>query len=258
MQEFELLSGYRWFKRGSKRQNTFFFAGWFLFVLYFSLPGMQLPLLEYYTVKISSLMEQRAFERLRPLPPLHSTVAFSSVHPYLFKGIIGMEDGNFFTHHGIDWDALKESMEKNKSAKKIKRGGSTVSMQLSKNLFFTTERSVIRKAKEMLTTMRMEKEISKQAIMTQYVNTIEWGDNIYGIDDASDYYFKKSPSSLKADEIARLVAVIPGPLVYRPDKLSRYVQRRSAIVSGRFGTPLMFETTTDDKPKKTPRTGRRR
>ena len=106
-----------------------------------------------------------------------------------------MEDGKFFAHKGIDWKELKTSIRLNKSRGRSIRGGSTITMQLSKNLFLSTNKSVFRKGKEFLIALRMEKELSKKSILENYINIVEWGNGIFGIEKAAEIYFDKRTSS---------------------------------------------------------------
>lgn len=205
------------------------------FVFYFSLPALQIPMLELKRSNVSSLMEQRALGNYLFFYPRQSWISIDDVNPNLLKGIIAMEDGSFFNHNGVDWKELKTSMRVNTRRKRTVRGGSTLTMQLSKNMYFTTNKSIIRKAKELLVTFRMEKEISKRAILEQYINVIEWGDGIFGVAKASDVYFGKEPSTLSTNECSRLAAVIPSPLKHVPNKNSNYVLRRSSVIRGRMG-----------------------
>lgn len=113
-------------------------------------------------------------------------------------------------------------------------------MQLAKNLYLTTERSVLRKAKEMLITFRLEKEVSKKSILENYVNAIEWGDGVFGIKEASEIYFNKEPSKLSTNECTRLAAVIPSPLEHQPNTNSRYVLRRAGTALTRLNNVILF------------------
>ncbi|MBA4251443.1 MAG: monofunctional biosynthetic peptidoglycan transglycosylase [Chlorobiaceae bacterium] len=211
-----------------------------IFILYFSLPGFQIPFLEYGSFRFTSLMDQRLIENYFIFFPKQSWVDVDDVNPNLLRAIISMEDGSFFQHKGVDWDELEKSINQNVRRKRTMRGGSTITMQLSKNLFYTTNRSLFRKAKELLSTFRMEKEISKKAILQNYINAIEWGDGIFGIEKASKIYFNKKPSELNINECSRLAAVIPAPLVFQPNKNSRYVLRRSGIIRARMSDILLF------------------
>lgn len=204
------------------------------FVLYLSLPAFQIPLLEFQNRRFSSLMEQRAYENYLLFYPRQDWISLGDINPLLLKGIISMEDGNFFIHRGVDWKELNASIALNKRIKRSKRGGSTITMQLAKNLFLTSNKSVIRKAKEILLTFRIEKEVSKKAILENYVNIIEWGNGIFGVGKASDIFFNKEPGELSRNECTRLAAVIPAPLKYPPNLNSRYVGRRSSLINGRL------------------------
>lgn len=222
-----------------KRKFRYFFY-YILFIVYFSIPSFQIPVLEYNRFRITSLMEQRAIENKLVYFPWQSWCSISDVNPTLLKGIISMEDGKFFSHKGIDWEELNKSLAKNKRRGRAVRGGSTITMQLSKNLFLSTDKSIFRKAKEFWITLRMEKELSKRAILRNYINAIEWGDGIFGIKEASETYFGKKPASLNTNECARLAAVIPSPLVHEPNINSAYVSRRAAIILGRLNDITLF------------------
>ncbi|MHC1736721.1 MAG: monofunctional biosynthetic peptidoglycan transglycosylase [Ignavibacteriaceae bacterium] len=241
MAEFELgilLSEY--IETLKKNKIKVFFIYIFI-VLYLSLPAFQIPLLEIQNRRFSSLMEQRAYEDYLLSYPRQSWVSIDDVNPSLIKGIISMEDGNFYRHRGVDWKELKTSIALNKRVKRSKRGGSTITMQLAKNLFLTTDKSVIRKAKELLITFRIEKEVSKKAILENYVNIIEWGNGVFGIGKASDIFFDKDPDKLTGAECSRLAAVIPSPLKHPPNENSRYVRRRSSIISNRMNNVQLEE-----------------
>ena len=219
-------------------------VAYILFLLYFSLPAFQIPFFEYYHFRITSLMEQRAMENDLLYYPEQSWTSIDNVKPALLKGIISMEDGSFFSHRGIDWKELNTALKQNKRRNRIYRGGSTLTMQLAKNLFFTTEKSVFRKAKELIITLRMEKELSKKTILQAYINAVEWGNGIFGVEAASEEYFNKEPDQLNVNECSRLAAVLPSPLIHSPDKNSRYVLRRSSIIRGRLNDIILFP---DDK-----------
>jgi monofunctional glycosyltransferase len=216
------------------------FLVYILSILYFSLPSFQIPLLEYSHFRITSLMEQRAIENNMVYYPKQSWVSIDDVNPMALKAIISMEDGSFFQHKGVDWKEIKTSIRTNKRRGRTARGGSTITMQLTKNLYLNTGRNFIRKAKEVLITFRMEKEISKRAILQNYINAVEWGDGIFGIKEASETYFHKEPADLNLNECSRLAAVIPSPLIHKPNINSPYVLRRSSIIRGRLGDIILF------------------
>jgi monofunctional biosynthetic peptidoglycan transglycosylase len=222
------------------KHKVFYSIIYLIFISYFSLPSLNIPWFQYGKVRISALMEQRAIENFMLFYPRQSWVDIDDVNPNLLKAVVSMEDGKFFTHKGIDWKELKTSLRLNKRRGRSVRGGSTITMQLSKNLFLSTSKSVFRKGKEFLITLRMEKELSKKTILQNYVNIIEWGDGIFGIDKAASIYFDKDPKDLTAIESSKLAAVIPSPLRHDPSAGSRYVNRRSSIIRGRINDIQLF------------------
>jgi monofunctional glycosyltransferase len=223
-----------------KRKKISAFLVYTFIVAYFSLPGLNVPLLEFNRFRITSLMEQRALENGLQFYPRQSWVNIDEVNPALLKAIISMEDGSFFTHKGIDWKELRTSLQLNLRRGRTARGGSTITMQTAKNLFLSTNRSFFRKGKEFIISFRMEKEISKKAILQNYINAVEWGEGIFGIAKASDIYFNKTPKELTINESARLAAVIPSPLKYQPNSNAAYVTRRASIIRGRLNDVVLY------------------
>ncbi len=222
------------------RRKIKFLLLYLVSVVYLSLPSFSIPVLEYNSFRFTSLMEQRALEAGLLFYPRQSWTSIGDVHPNVLKGIISMEDGSFFNHKGIDWKELKNTLRAHKRRGRTARGASTITMQTAKNLFLTTDKSLLRKVKEFVITFRMEKELSKRAILQNYINAIEWGDGIFGIKKASDVYFNKEPKQLTRNESARLAAVIPSPLRFKPNTNSGYVLRRSSIIMGRMNDVILF------------------
>ena len=134
------------------------------------------------------------------------------------------EDASFYQHKGIDFAELKEAVKKNWQKGEYVRGASTITQQLAKNLYLSTEKSIIRKIKELLITLRLEKDLSKDRIFEIYLNVIEWGPGIFGVEMASQYYFQKGVGQLTLEEIVRLVAVIPRPLKINPTENSDWLR----------------------------------
>lgn len=223
-----------------KRKKIRFSILYLLFILYFSVPSLKIPLLEYTEFRVTSLMEQRALENYFIYYPRQSWVSIDDVNPNLLRAIISMEDGSFFIHRGVDWKELKTSLRINKRRGSSIRGGSTLTMQVSKNLYFTTGKSILRKAKEFVVAARLEKELSKKAILEKYINAAEWGEGIFGVKEAAKEYFNKDPKDLNKNECSRLAAVLPSPIKHPPNKNSRYVLRRSSIIRGRMSDIVLF------------------
>jgi monofunctional glycosyltransferase len=176
-------------------------------------------------------------------------VPLSRLPKQVIDAIVVAEDGTFFAHHGFDWYEVQESVAKNLQKGRAVRGGSTITQQLAKNLYLSTSKDPVRKVKEAIITLLMERVLSKERILELYVNSIEWGRGIFGIEAASRTYFGKPAASLSLQEGARLAAVIPSPLKHRPDVDSRYVVRRSAIVLTRLAARTSH---TLQQPEETP------
>ena len=133
--------------------------------------------------------------------------------PYLRKSVLTTEDPSFFSHKGFITEALKQSIIKNIKTKKFSRGGSTISMQLVKNVFLTREKTLSRKLEEILLVYILENNriVSKERMLEVYFNVIEWGPNVYGIGEASNFYFQKHPSQLNLNECLFLATIVPRP-----------------------------------------------
>ncbi len=185
----------------------------------------------------TALMRQRLAEADddgKPLKITQTWIPIGRIPKYVLDCIVVAEDGTFYEHGGIDWFEVQESLEKNLEEGRAARGASTITQQLAKNLFLSTSKDPLRKLREVIITVLMERTLEKRRILELYVNLIEWGRGVFGIEAASRTYFGKSASALSLDEAARLAAVIPSPLRHRPDADSRYVLRRKAIVLGRL------------------------
>lgn len=162
----------------------------------------------------------------KPNPTFHKQwLTLKEVNPLFIKAIIAAEDQLFFQHDGFDIAAIKKALKTNQQKRTIK-GGSTISQQTAKNAFLWPSRSWIRKGFEAYFTVLIECIWSKQRILEVYVNVIEMGNGIYGIQAASQYYFHKNANQLTAHEAASLAAILPSPLRWNPVKPSPYVRQR--------------------------------
>ena len=167
----------------------------------------------------TSVMRQRdaeAREAGRKPRRLQTTVPIRNISKNLIHAVLSAEDPNFFGHEGIDWDAIKESIETNIEKGRYARGGSTITQQLAKNVYFTTYKSLIRKAREAIVATWMEHDLSKKRIIEIYLNVIEWGDGVYGCEAAARRYYGVSCASLDVDQAAGLAAMIPSPRRINP------------------------------------------
>ncbi|GEM_PF-171254 len=157
-------------------------------------------------------------------------VPIGQVSPALLKAVLIGEDDKFYQHDGFDYDALEQAFEKNIKAGRFKAGASTISQQLTKNLFLSPEKSLTRKLKEAILTWRMERTLSKRRILELYVNVAEWGDGIFGIEAAARHYYGKPASQLSTMEAARLAAVLPNPIRFNPLSDQKYVTFRANLI----------------------------
>lgn len=141
-------------------------------------------------------------------------VRLSQISPNIKNAIIISEDTSFYSHHGFDFDELKNSFIKNLKRMSFARGGSTITQQLAKNLYLTKEKTLTRKAKELILTKRIEAKYSKNVILEKYLNVVEFGKDIYGIKSATEYYFQKPPSMVTPLEASFIAFLLPNPQKY--------------------------------------------
>jgi len=157
-------------------------------------------------------------------------VRLSEISPYLIQAVTIAEDDRFWEHEGIDVIAIREAIEKDIQKKRFHFGASTITQQLVKNLYLSPSKNPVRKIREAILAWRMDRVLSKKRILELYLNLIEWGDGIFGIEAASRYYFGKSASALEPFEATRLAVVLPNPRKMDPSDASDYVIKRSMAV----------------------------
>ena len=166
-----------------------------------------------------------------PSEPIHHKWRdYDQISDYLKRAVVTSEDGKFMHHHGFDWEGMQYALERNQDKGKVVAGGSTISQQLAKNLFLYNKRSFIRKGQEAVATWMMERMWSKQRILEVYLNSVEFGDNIYGVEAASQHYFGKSSRSLSRDQAAFLAAILPNPKYYQEHQNDRRIQIRKKMI----------------------------
>ena len=152
-------------------------------------------------------------------------VSYDEMGDKVKKAVIASEDQKFFMHDGFDYSAIEKAMKHNEKGKKI-RGGSTISQQTAKNIFLWQGRSWFRKGLEAVYTFIIEKVWGKDIILERYLNSIEMGQGVFGIEAASKYYFGKSSKDLTTSEAAWIAAVLPNPKKYDPKNPSPYLTRK--------------------------------
>ena len=189
--------------------------------------------------------EQEAKTAGRPASFQQSWVPLSRMSKHLIHAVLASEDQKFFGHEGVDWDAMEKALDNDRRARRFARGGSTITQQLAKNLFLTTEKSLVRKLREVVVARWLEEDLGKRRILELYLNVIEWGDGIYGVDAASRAYFGAPASALGPTESALLAAAIINPRVHNPARPTTRLIRRQQLILRRMGaiTPPLLESS---------------
>jgi monofunctional biosynthetic peptidoglycan transglycosylase len=162
-------------------------------------------------------------------------IAYNRISQDLKRAVLVAEDAAFWQHEGVDFDELQKSIELDWARGQLLRGASTITQQLAKNLYLSPSRNPVRKLRELIIARRLESELKKARILELYLNVIEWGDGIYGIDAASRAYFGVSASALDANRSALLAAAIVNPRLMNPARPTPRLLRRQQIILKRMG-----------------------
>jgi monofunctional biosynthetic peptidoglycan transglycosylase len=162
----------------------------------------------------------------------------------LKRAVVASEDDGFADHGGVDWDALKDAWKKNERAQARAEargkptakviGGSTITQQLAKNLFLSGERTLLRKGQELVLTLMLEALLDKRRILEIYLNSVEWGEGLFGAQAAARHYFRTDVSRLGSFEAARLAVMLPAPKRFERSPASGYVLGRAGVIAGRM------------------------
>ncbi len=172
-------------------------------------------------------------------------VDYAQISDNLKRAVIASEDDGFSQHDGVDWEALEKAWAKNAKAEQRAEqrkttkppkivGGSTITQQLAKNLFLSGERTLMRKGQEFVLTLLLEYLLSKQRILEIYLNSVEWGEGVFGAEAAAQHYFRKSASKLSAYEAARLAVMLPRPKYFEKVPNSGYLANRAGTIVARM------------------------
>lgn len=166
--------------------------------------------------RVESFFEDEPYaRRYRP-------VGAARLSPHLRHAVVAAEDGRFYEHSGVDWEAVQKAIQDNQRRGRVWRGGSTITQQLVKNLFMTTHSSFVRKALEIPLTYLAELLLPKERILVLYLNVIEWGRGIYGAEAAARHYYGKPAADVTRYQAAALAAVIPSPRRRTPQRMGGY------------------------------------
>jgi monofunctional biosynthetic peptidoglycan transglycosylase len=193
---------------------------------------LALVALRYFDPPTTGVQIQRRVQAMisgRPYRKRYRFIPLDQISPNLQHAVIASEDGHFYTHHGIDWEQVEQVAEESRATGKVRRGASTITQQLVKNLFFTTHRNPVRKAFEYTLAPMADWILGKRRILELYLNIIEWGPGVYGAAAAADYHYHTTPARLDREQSARLAACVPWPLGRKPawmDSFSANIMER--------------------------------
>jgi monofunctional biosynthetic peptidoglycan transglycosylase len=168
----------------------------------------------------------------------HVWVNYSRISPDLKRAVLVAEDSSFWDHEGVDYVELQKSLETDLAEFRFIRGASTITQQLAKNLYLSPSRNPVRKLRELIIARRLEAELTKQRIFELYLNLIEWGDGMYGVEAAARTYFGTSAAGLGPTQAALLAGAIINPRVLNPARPTRRLLRRQQLILRRMGAAL--------------------
>jgi monofunctional glycosyltransferase len=207
-----------------------------LVYLYLTLPDVRsLQATNPTTTAFMELRDEQARASGRPPRRVQRWVAYRSISPHLKRAVLVAEDDLFWQHEGVDLEQLRESLEVDWARGRAIRGGSTITQQLAKNLYLSPSKNPLRKLRELIIARRLEAELKKARIFELYLNVIEWGDGIYGVEAASRTYFHTSAAALGPSESALLAAAIVNPRLLNPARPGARLLRRQQLILRRMG-----------------------
>jgi monofunctional biosynthetic peptidoglycan transglycosylase len=212
-----------------KKILRFFFK---LCLWFIAISVISVVIFRFVPIPFTPLMLTRPFEQKAAGKEMHSShdwVSIDEISPNMQKAVIASEDDRFLEHHGFNFDAMWKAYKHNQKGRKIK-GGSTISQQTAKNVFLWQGRSYLRKGLEAYFTVLIELLWSKERIMEVYLNSIEMGDGVYGVQAASQYWYHKDAANLTKYEAAGIAAILPNPLKYKAKNSSSYIERRKGRI----------------------------
>jgi monofunctional biosynthetic peptidoglycan transglycosylase len=200
------------------------YLGWVVFWKY-SDPGMT----HFMSIRLDELREKNPKAELR-----HIWMPYERISVQLKRAVIAAEDDKFVDHEGFDWEGMQKALEKNQKKGKVVAGGSTISQQLAKNLFLSPSKTPWRKAQEAVITLMLETLWDKRRILEVYLNSVEWGEGIFGAEAAARHYYNLAAGQLGTEQAARLAVMLPAPRRYEKNPYSAFVNGRTAVILGRL------------------------
>jgi len=170
-------------------------------------------------------------------------VRYDDISRNIKRAVIASEDADFVNHPGYELDAMLDAWERNKQRGHIVRGGSTITQQLAKNLFLASEQNYLRKGQELVITWMLELWLDKQRIFEIYLNSVEWGEGVFGIEAAAQHYFHTSAAKLSVGQAARLAAALPAPKCFDKKQYCANVRVnfrvKASIIARRMGAATL-------------------
>jgi len=190
----------------------------------------------------SSAFMRAAIKDLRRDDPtasiVHQWVDYTDISPNLVRAVIASEDANFLQHNGVEWDAIRDAWAYNRAqadqGSSRRRGGSTITQQLAKNLFLSPKRSYARKAQELFLAYLIELVMSKERIIELYLNVAQWGQRHFGAEAAAQRYFQRSAANLGPQQAAQLAVMLPNPRYYDTHGVTPYLRQRTQTIAQRM------------------------
>jgi monofunctional biosynthetic peptidoglycan transglycosylase len=213
---FQKLKTFLW-----KAMLWFFGISLFLVILFKWVPVPFTPLM------VTRALEQKFAEK--EMTCSHTWVPLEEISTNMQKAVIASEDGTFLSHYGFDFKAMQKAFRNNERGRRLK-GGSTISQQTAKNVFLWQGRSYLRKGLEAYFTVLIEIVWGKERIMEVYLNSIEMGEGVYGVEAASEYWYKTKADNLTKMEAAGIAAILPNPRKYKASNSSAYIQKRKGKI----------------------------
>ncbi len=232
----------------------------YLFAVYLTLPDVRtLRTQNPATTAFIELRQREARSDGKKPRRVQQWTGYSRISSTLTRAVLVAEDSAFYQHEGLDYEQIRESLEINLDRLEFTRGASTITQQLAKNLYLSPSKDPVRKVRELFITRDLEAALTKRRILELYLNVIEWGDGIYGIEAAARTYFGVSAASLSAEQSALLAGAIINPRVLTPARPTRRLLRRQRLILQRMGRvtpprPVESESVVEPSvpPLKTP------
>jgi monofunctional glycosyltransferase len=226
-----------------------------VFICYFAITTILIVVYRYVDPPVTVLMAYREWRfgwKVQPARP----VKLAKVPRYIRSMLVAIEDGKFYDHHGIDFEAFENAREINKRVGKPLYGGSTLTMQVARTLFLVPEKSYLRKCLEVATALELELFLPKERILELYFGYAEWGKGIFGMEAAARKWYGRGIASLSRDEACRLIALLSSPIKYGPSTLrkSGILRERYAYLSRRYDAPPEPEPPAAAAPAAAPQT----